>query len=346
MSSRFAPDEQQRLDELLDAAADAVEAWAREGTSKAANRFNTFQLREADLSDAPPRLGEVDGPPDETASAARRPAGDASCPGGTAHAMPESSTPPLRGRRGRDRRIAEKVAGTSRPRHAPPVRRRGAVDFDTARSTPRSRRDPRPAGPRGRAAAGRPPVAAASRRPGAAAPVIAAPGPRRAAAAARRDRHVRRAAGAAGDARPTSAGRAARRARRGAARREDVPRRDSLAGEEPLVWVARDAEIGDRVAEELGAWLGDPAAVAVLEPRTALAYERSELVADETAARVAALAAWRSGRARVLVASVQALSSSTRSRPDDLPAEPRELRPGPPPPGPAPASCSISATPR
>ena len=43
--SRFEPDERQRLDELLDAAADAVEAWAREGTSKAANRFNTFELR-------------------------------------------------------------------------------------------------------------------------------------------------------------------------------------------------------------------------------------------------------------------------------------------------------------
>ena len=43
--STFAPDERQRLDELLDEAADAVEAWAREGTNKAANRFNAFQLR-------------------------------------------------------------------------------------------------------------------------------------------------------------------------------------------------------------------------------------------------------------------------------------------------------------
>ena len=87
---------------------------------------------------------------------------------------------------------------------------------------------------------------------------------------------------------------------------------------ERLVWIARDAEIGDRVAEELGAWLGDPAAVVVLEPRTALAYERSELVADETAARVAALAAWRSGRARVMVAGVQALLQHTIA-PEDLP---------------------------
>ena len=87
---------------------------------------------------------------------------------------------------------------------------------------------------------------------------------------------------------------------------------------ERICWVARDAEIGDRVAEELGAWLGDPALVAILEPRTSLAYERSELVPDETAARVAALAAWRSGAAKVLVASVQALVQATIA-PDDLP---------------------------
>jgi PTH1 family peptidyl-tRNA hydrolase len=59
----FEPDERQRLDELLDAAADAVEEWARHGVSKAANRFNMFELRpaEAELL-APP--GAVDGPPD------------------------------------------------------------------------------------------------------------------------------------------------------------------------------------------------------------------------------------------------------------------------------------------
>ena len=61
--SKFAPDEVQRLDELLDAAADAVEAWALDGTSKAANRFNAFQLREAD-ADRLAAAGEVDGPPD------------------------------------------------------------------------------------------------------------------------------------------------------------------------------------------------------------------------------------------------------------------------------------------
>jgi transcription-repair coupling factor (superfamily II helicase) len=101
----------------------------------------------------------------------------------------------------------------------------------------------------------------------------------------------------------------------------------AVAEGERLAWIARDAEIGDRVAEELAAWLGDPAGVVVLEPRTALAYERSELVADETAARVAALSAWRSGNARILVASVQGLLQHTIA-PDDLPPEPRRLQIG------------------
>ena len=60
--SRFEPDESARLDELLDAAADAVEGWARDGTNKAANRFNMFELRPAD-SDLVAGPGEVDGPP-------------------------------------------------------------------------------------------------------------------------------------------------------------------------------------------------------------------------------------------------------------------------------------------
>ena len=101
----------------------------------------------------------------------------------------------------------------------------------------------------------------------------------------------------------------------------------ALDAGERICWIARDSEIGDRVAEELGAWVGDPGAVAVLEPRTALAYERSELVADETAARVAALSSWRGGTARILVASVQALIQHTIA-PADLPDQPLELRVG------------------
>ena len=101
----------------------------------------------------------------------------------------------------------------------------------------------------------------------------------------------------------------------------------ALDAGERICWIARDSEIGDRVAEELGAWVGDPGAVAVLEPRSALAYERSELVADETAARVAALSSWRGGQAHILVASVQALIQHTIA-PADLPDEPLELRVG------------------
>ena len=116
----------------------------------------------------------------------------------------------------------------------------------------------------------------------------------------------------------------------------------ALATGERLVWIARDAEIADRVVEELQAWFGDEAAVLTLEPRTALAYERSVLVRDETAARVATLAAWqereRAGDAtpgrggtppgpRVLVASVQALFQRTLA-PDAVPRQPLRLRSG------------------
>ena len=60
--SQFGRGERARLSELLDAAADAVEAWARDGTSKAAGHFNAFELRPDDEErSAPP--GEVEGPP-------------------------------------------------------------------------------------------------------------------------------------------------------------------------------------------------------------------------------------------------------------------------------------------
>jgi peptidyl-tRNA hydrolase, PTH1 family len=63
--STFAADEQARLPIVIDAAADAVEAWAREGTSKAANRFNAFELQApAEAADGP-APGEVGGPADE-----------------------------------------------------------------------------------------------------------------------------------------------------------------------------------------------------------------------------------------------------------------------------------------
>ena len=63
--SRFAPDERVRLPILLDAAADAVEAWGRDGTSKAANRFNSFELQAPAADEAGPKPGEVGGAADD-----------------------------------------------------------------------------------------------------------------------------------------------------------------------------------------------------------------------------------------------------------------------------------------
>lgn len=67
--SRFSNDETACLPILLDAATDAVEAWAREGTSKAANRFNAFDLQclsaDAVVGPGGPKPGEVGGPADE-----------------------------------------------------------------------------------------------------------------------------------------------------------------------------------------------------------------------------------------------------------------------------------------
>jgi len=63
--SRFSTEERARMPILLDAAAEAVEAWAREGTSKAANRWNAWELQ-APAADADgPKPGEVGGPADE-----------------------------------------------------------------------------------------------------------------------------------------------------------------------------------------------------------------------------------------------------------------------------------------
>src|SRR3954468_5975193 len=66
--SRFSDDERARIPILLDASAEAVETWARQGTSKAANRFNAWDLQApaapADGDAAAPKPGEVGGPAD------------------------------------------------------------------------------------------------------------------------------------------------------------------------------------------------------------------------------------------------------------------------------------------
>ena len=252
-------------------------------------------------------------------------------------------TPSLRGRRGRDRRIAERVATDFAARHASiAATDRESLDFDVAevdaevadairarqapskeliaREAPVARR--RNVARAGHVAPRRPSASAGTghRLPDLSAlpPLLAATGT----FAALTERL--------GD--PGESGRRVGRhvglvsMPHGAKSYLAAALAQGATGER-LVWIARDAEIGDRVAEELAAWLGDPAAVVTLEPRTALAYERSELVADETAARVATLAAWRGGRPRVMVASVQALLQHTIGA-ADLPAAPRELRRG------------------
>jgi transcription-repair coupling factor (superfamily II helicase) len=229
---------------------------------------------------------------------------------------PSSEAHRLRGRRGRDRRIGEEVAAAFAARHRGPIDV-DTVDFDTAAVDGEVADARRPAGRAPRPARASGGVTGAGHR----LPDLAALPPLlatttafvalmercgSAAAPGRLARHVALASIPHGAKSYLAA---------------------AIALGEPVVWIARDAEVGDRVAEELGAWLGDPEAIAVLEPRSALAYERSELIADETAARVAALAAWRSGRARVLVAGVQAILQRTIA-PDDLPSTPREVRVG------------------
>jgi peptidyl-tRNA hydrolase, PTH1 family len=62
--------EQRHLEALLDAAADAVEQWAREGAHRAANRWNAWQLEVDGGADA-----AVDGPPGDAGPVSRSQAG-------------------------------------------------------------------------------------------------------------------------------------------------------------------------------------------------------------------------------------------------------------------------------
>ena len=99
----------------------------------------------------------------------------------------------------------------------------------------------------------------------------------------------------------------------------------AIASGERLVWIARDAEIADRVAEELRAWLGDTSV-----GRGARAAHSAGLRAHASWCAMRSRPASRrwlpGGRAapRVLVASVQALFQHTLA-PDELPAQPLQL---------------------
>ncbi len=95
--SRFSPDERACLPVLLDAAADAVEAWARDGTSRAANRFNAFDLARspggsAERAAGDPAPGEPGGPADEHGVRRTRT--------GWRRVLPGADTEPGRGGRG------------------------------------------------------------------------------------------------------------------------------------------------------------------------------------------------------------------------------------------------------
>jgi PTH1 family peptidyl-tRNA hydrolase len=56
----FSADERRHLDEILDAAADAVEDWARDGAARAANRWNPWRL--ADEAAEEPEMAETGDP--------------------------------------------------------------------------------------------------------------------------------------------------------------------------------------------------------------------------------------------------------------------------------------------
>jgi transcription-repair coupling factor (superfamily II helicase) len=253
------------------------------------------------------------------------------------------TTPPLRGKRGRDRRIGERVAADFATRHAP-VLDDEAIDFDVAEvdaevddhlraetrtEDERAEREARARAIEARRAATAAAAGAALAKKGSGhrLPDLSGLPPLLIRTGSFESLRERLGPNAGEGVKPERGRHAGLASVPHGAKSYLAAALALAATGERLVWIARDAEIGDRVAEELGAWLGDPAAVVVLEPRTALAYERSELVADETAARVAALAAWRTGRARVLVAGVQALLQHTIA-PDDLPSSPREIKPG------------------
>ena len=248
-----------------------------------------------------------------TASAGRGRAGGGS---GRRKRTPDACpTPPLRGRRGRDRRIAERVATDFAARHAPPSPD-DEVDFDVA-AVDAEVEDARRAPPKHAAGRAAPTAGATPARTGAAeaAAATACPTCPRCRRSSPRPARSRPCASASGRRRATTPRRAGRHV--------------------GLVSVPHGAKTYLAAALALGATAsgssGSPATrrSATASPRSSApgsATRRpspsssrgprwptsaASSIADETAARVAALAAWRSGRARVLVASVQALLQHT-----------------------------------
>ena len=277
---------------------------------------------------APP--GEVDGPPGADGIRRTRTGWRRIRPAAEDRAMP---TPPLRGRRGRDRRIAERVADDfARATRAG----RGATDFDVAEVDAEVEDATRAARARGarRGSAARP--AGRRRRRGAAAGCRTSPRCRRCSAAtgsfaALRERlgPPRRRAAATRATAGTSAWSPCRTARRATSPR---PSPSATAGERLVLDRPRRR---DRRPRRRGARRVARRPGGRRRPRAA---DRARLRAQRARRR-------RDGRPRRGAGRLAerprpgprrerpGARSSTRSRPDDLPDEPRELRarrPAPP----------------
>ena len=242
-----------------------------------------------------------------------------------------------RGRTTRQRNVAEKVAREWAERRAAAEVREQAIDLTPAPPRPRSscsiRRPGRRDGERRRA---RRPARPAPRPPAAARrPALEGrpprPGPRRRCrgSSTRPARSPRSASASdggrgAGDARPP------RRPDVGAARREVVPR----GGARPRARRGA-ARAGSRGTPRSATASRRSSARGSATRRSSPCSSRgrrsptsaASSSPDETAARVAALAAWRAGTARVLVASVQALLQATLA-PDDLPGRAPDAQAG------------------
>ncbi len=70
--SRFEPAERAALPLVIDAAADAVEAWARDGAARAASEWNAWRLPEASSDGAAPGADAPDAAPGAPADGIRR----------------------------------------------------------------------------------------------------------------------------------------------------------------------------------------------------------------------------------------------------------------------------------
>ncbi|MFN8630672.1 MAG: aminoacyl-tRNA hydrolase [Chloroflexota bacterium] len=332
--SRFASDERACMPVLLDAGAEAVEAWAREGTSKAANRFNAFDLQCNPGGSASPGVGgpsapapgEPGGPADDQGVRRTKTGWAQDGPAATIRARAGAGDRPVSRPTDLERKLAEKIGREWAERRAAAEAIEREVDPRLGVGRGRGGAA-RPDGPGRGVRADRPPRSdQACRADPLHGPTPRVPAPDSTAAPhppAPRTWARSRAARAARRRRGAWDAREARRAHVRAARGRQPAAAIAMADGAERIYAGspRDVEIGDRVADELGAWLGDATAVAVLELRTASPTSAWSSCPMRTAARVAALSAWRSGKAKILVASVQGAAPWATISPADLARE-------------------------